>query len=191
MINILNSKRNVVILNRRHNSTTRVLHVSFSGNMQSNIILNHDCACKSYRGMECDLNGFQSIRYVNGHVDILYSYDLSFAVQYNCMIIIFRYSNTAHVIGDNLLLAGGVNAIDTCCYTVSIINLITATWSLHSLPVSSWFMLYNQWLLILCIEIFLFYNVSLHPTIYPVSRGISIPSFSSSESIYFFIFLLL
>ena len=41
---ILNSKRNVVILNRRHNSTTRVLHVSFSGNMQSNIILNHDCA---------------------------------------------------------------------------------------------------------------------------------------------------
>ena len=42
--NILNSKRNVVILNRRHNSTTRVLHVSFTGNMQSNIILNHDCA---------------------------------------------------------------------------------------------------------------------------------------------------
>ena len=32
--------------------------------------------------MECDLNGFQSIRYVNGHVDILYSYDISFAVQY-------------------------------------------------------------------------------------------------------------
>ena len=50
--------------------------------MQSNIILNHDCAWKSYRGMECDLNGFQSIRYVNGHVDILYSYDVSFAVQY-------------------------------------------------------------------------------------------------------------
>ena len=44
-----------------------VVHVSFSGNMQSNIILNHDCAWKSYRGMECDLNGFQSIRYVNGH----------------------------------------------------------------------------------------------------------------------------
>ena len=50
--------------------------------MQSNIILNHDCAWKSYRGMECDLNGFQSIRYVNGHVDIFYSYDVSFAVQY-------------------------------------------------------------------------------------------------------------
>ena len=33
-------------------------------------------------GMECDLNGFQSIQYVNGHVDILYSYDVSFAVQY-------------------------------------------------------------------------------------------------------------
>ena len=34
--------------------------------------------------MECDLNGFQSIRYmyVNGHVDILYSYNVSFAVQY-------------------------------------------------------------------------------------------------------------
>ena len=35
-------------------------------------------------GMECDLNGLQSIRYVNGHVDILYSYysyNLSFAVQ--------------------------------------------------------------------------------------------------------------
>ena len=32
-------------------------------------------------GMECDLNGFQSIRYVNGDVDILYSY-VSFAVQY-------------------------------------------------------------------------------------------------------------
>ena len=79
---ILNSKRNVVILNRRHNSTTRVLHVSFSGNMQSNIILKHDSARKSYRGIECDLNGFQSIRYVNGHVDILYSYDVSFAVQY-------------------------------------------------------------------------------------------------------------
>ena len=63
-------------------STTRVLHVSFSGNMQSNIILNHDCAWKSYRGMECDLNGFQSIWYVNGHVDILYSYNISFAVQY-------------------------------------------------------------------------------------------------------------
>ena len=31
--------------------------------------------------MECDLNGFQSIRYVNGNVDILYSYDVSFAVQ--------------------------------------------------------------------------------------------------------------
>ena len=83
---ILNSKRNVVILNRRHNSTTRVLHVSFSGNMQSNIILNHDCAWKSYRGMECDLNGFQSIWYVNGHVDILYSFDVSFAVQYICFI---------------------------------------------------------------------------------------------------------
>ena len=49
--------------------------------MQSNIILNHDCASKSYRGMECDLNGFQSIRYVNGHVDILYSYDVSFALE--------------------------------------------------------------------------------------------------------------
>ena len=31
--------------------------------------------------MECDLNGFQSIRYVNGHVDILYSYDVSFALE--------------------------------------------------------------------------------------------------------------
>ena len=31
--------------------------------------------------MECDLNGFQSIRYANGHVDILYLY-ISFAVQY-------------------------------------------------------------------------------------------------------------
>ena len=50
--------------------------------MQSNIILNHDCAWKSYMGMECDMNGFQSIRYVNGHVDILYSYNISFAVQY-------------------------------------------------------------------------------------------------------------
>ena len=29
--------------------------------------------------MECDLNGFQRIRYVNGHVDIFYSYDVSFA----------------------------------------------------------------------------------------------------------------
>ena len=37
-------KKRQVILNRRHNPTTRVLHVSFSGNMQSNIILNHDCA---------------------------------------------------------------------------------------------------------------------------------------------------
>ena len=64
VMKILNTKRNVVILNRRHNSTTRVLHVSFSGNMQSNIILNHERAWKSYRGMECDLNGFQSIRYV-------------------------------------------------------------------------------------------------------------------------------
>ena len=52
--------------------------------MQSNIVLNHDCAWKSYRGIECDLNGFQSIRYVhvNGYFDILYSYDVSFAVQY-------------------------------------------------------------------------------------------------------------
>ena len=32
--------------------------------------------------MECGLNGFQSIRYVNSHFDILYSYDVSFAVQY-------------------------------------------------------------------------------------------------------------
>ena len=47
--------------------------------MQPNIILNHDCAWKSYKGMECDLNGFQSIRYVNGHFDILYSYDVYFA----------------------------------------------------------------------------------------------------------------
>ena len=50
--------------------------------MQSNIILNHDCAWKSYRGMERVLNGFQSIRYVNGHVDVLYSCNVSFAVQY-------------------------------------------------------------------------------------------------------------
>ena len=50
--------------------------------MQSNIILNHDCAWKSYRGMESNWNGFQSIRYVNDHVDILYSYNVSFAVQY-------------------------------------------------------------------------------------------------------------
>ena len=42
--------------------------------MQFNIILNHDCAWKAYRGMECDLNGFQSIRYVNGHVDICSAY---------------------------------------------------------------------------------------------------------------------
>ena len=34
--------------------------------------------------MECDLNGFQRIRYVNGNVDILYSCDVSFAVQYTC-----------------------------------------------------------------------------------------------------------
>ena len=55
--------------------------------MQSHIILNHDYAWKSYRGMECDLNGFQRIRYVNGHVDILlYSYDISFAVQYRMNI---------------------------------------------------------------------------------------------------------
>ena len=33
-------------------------------------------------GWNATLNGFQSIRYVNGHVDILYSYDVSFAVQY-------------------------------------------------------------------------------------------------------------
>ena len=32
----MNSKRIVLILNRWHNSTTIVLHVSFSGNMQSN-----------------------------------------------------------------------------------------------------------------------------------------------------------
>ena len=53
--------------------------------MQSNIILNHD------------LNGFQSIRYVNGHVDILYSYDVSFAVQYICdskKVIIYPHSPT-------------------------------------------------------------------------------------------------
>ena len=31
-------------------------------------------------------------------------------------------------------------------------------------------------------------HVPLHPTIYPVSRGTSIPTFSSSESIYFYIF---
>ena len=98
----MNSKRNVVILNRRHtcNSTTRVLHVSFSGNMQSNIILDHDCAWKSYRGMECDLNGFQSIRYVNGHVDILYSYNVSFAVQYTLQsknVILFVCSINVHL----------------------------------------------------------------------------------------------
>ena len=58
--------------------------------MQSNIILNHDCAWKSYTGMECDLNGFQSIRYVNGHVDILYSYDVSFAVQYMLINYLFE-----------------------------------------------------------------------------------------------------
>ena len=46
---------------KRHDFKTRVLHVSFSGNMQSNIILNNDCAWKSYRGME---------------------YNVSFAVQY-------------------------------------------------------------------------------------------------------------
>ena len=38
--------------------------------------------------MECDLNGFQSIRYVNGHVDILYSYNVSFAVQYSYSVFI-------------------------------------------------------------------------------------------------------
>ena len=67
--------------------------------MQSNIILNHDCAWKSYRGMGCDLNGFQYIRYVNGHVDILYSYDVSFAVQYIKSEIIsdvFRINNPRH-----------------------------------------------------------------------------------------------
>ena len=35
--------------------------------------------------MECDLNDFQRIWYVNSHVDILYSYDVSFAVQYMCI----------------------------------------------------------------------------------------------------------
>ena len=39
--------------------------------------------------MECDLNGFQSIRYVNSHVDILYSYDISFAVQYKLFVFMF------------------------------------------------------------------------------------------------------
>ena len=71
LVNTLNSKRNVVILNSRHNSTTRVLHASFSGNMQSNIILNHDCAWKSYRGMKCDLNGFQSITQIGEHVCVV------------------------------------------------------------------------------------------------------------------------
>ena len=41
--------------------------------------------------MECDLNGFQSIRYVNGHVDILYSYDVYFAVQYGIGIVLMYY----------------------------------------------------------------------------------------------------
>ena len=41
--------------------------------------------------MECDLNGFQSIWDVNGNVDILYSYDVSFAVQYICMICLSNH----------------------------------------------------------------------------------------------------
>ena len=46
--------------------------------------------------MECDLNGFQSIRYVNGHVDIL-SYDISFAVQ--CMYVhVYMYVYTTLIL---------------------------------------------------------------------------------------------
>ena len=58
--NILNSKRNVVILNRRHNSTTRDLHVSFSGNMQSNIILNHYLCLKILYGDGMRLKWFST-----------------------------------------------------------------------------------------------------------------------------------
>ena len=70
--------------------------------------LNHDCAWKSYRGMECDLNGLKSIWYVNGHVDILYSYDVSFAVQYTYTFIFHclvkkTTKQTAAVIGRSTL----------------------------------------------------------------------------------------
>ena len=51
--------------------------------------------------IERDLNGFQSIRYVNGYVDILLLYDVSFAVQDVC----------AHQLQMNLLTWCNISAL--------------------------------------------------------------------------------
>ena len=68
--------------------------------------------------MECNLNGFQSIRYVNGYFDILYSYDVSFAVQYTCTsqplkqtLLYVRYTNTS-----TLYVSPHASPLSTCLW---------------------------------------------------------------------------
>ena len=52
-------------------------------------------------------------------------------------IVFFRYSHTAHVVNDHLVLVGGVSPNSTHTPGVVLLNLKSLTWKSFSLPVSA------------------------------------------------------
>ena len=100
------------------------------------------------RRIECDLNGFQSIPYVNGHFDILYSYNVSFAVQYTFVLCKCKKLQVYSVLlskaaGNNNNIAFILRKFhvynmfkcalhDTYNYTLNILRVLFGAFSCHS-----------------------------------------------------------
>ena len=53
------------------------------------------------------------------------------------IVFFFRYSHTAHVVNDHLVLVGGVSPNSTRTPGVVLLNLKSLTWKSFSLPVSA------------------------------------------------------
>ena len=56
---------------------------------------------------------------------------------FSIVFFFFRYSHTAHVVNDHLVLVGGVSPNSTRTPGVVVLNLNSLTWKSFSLPVSA------------------------------------------------------
>ena len=52
-----------------------------------------------------------------------------------CFVLFFRYSHTAHVVNDNLVLIGGVTPNSSHPPGVVVLHLTSLTWKSYTLPV--------------------------------------------------------
>ncbi|KXJ19276.1 hypothetical protein AC249_AIPGENE27303 [Exaiptasia diaphana] len=48
--------------------------------------------------------------------------------------LLFRYSHTAHIINDSMVIIGGVNQMYTGSPSVVLVDLVSLTWKSFSLP---------------------------------------------------------